>query len=57
MSRTSASTKWRDRAVAAEADRDEWERKYNTLLGRLVEGLAGALEDGGYIGSGEESEL
>ncbi|MCT9620742.1 hypothetical protein [Curtobacterium sp. C2H10] len=49
MARTSASSKWQARALAAEAERDEIKDKYDVLLDRLMTGLADALIDGGYV--------
>lgn len=49
MTKLSASSKWQTRALAAEAERDEIQNKYDVLLDRLMAGLAGALVDGGYV--------
>lgn len=49
MSRTSATAKWQQRALAAEAERDEIQEKHDVLLDRLMAGLADVLIDGGYV--------
>jgi hypothetical protein len=47
--KASASSRWRERALAAEAERNETQRKYDELLDRLTAALAGALVAGGYV--------
>lgn len=49
MGRTSASSRWQQRALAAEAERDAIQQKHDVLLDRLMVGLADALINGGYV--------